>query len=112
MKELPHEIELQHLLDVTKECFPTIVIPPLYMWIFMEDYKKYGKASRCEEIYLSMPAIGDFKCDNQQFVRTVIHEIVHLNYWEDGHNQHFWIMDGKIFDRVWNKLQEKKGESK
>lgn len=112
MKALPHEIELQKVLDTIKEVAPHFKVPPLYMFQFMERNDRYGDASNAGEIKLSMRMIGEFNCKNEQFVQTTVHEVVHLNYWEDNHNKNFQTANNLIFRKVWTKLNEKKSSIK
>lgn len=112
MKPLPHEIELQKVLDAIKATFPHFKVPPLYMFEFIEKYDRGGHATRYDQIALSMPTIGEFCCSNQNFVRVIVHEVVHLNCWEDGHNEHFWIVNSKAFDKVWKKINEGRKDEK
>ena len=107
MKPLPHEIELQKVLDTISEVAPHLVVPPIYMFEFLERLDCYGNIRKnCELIGLSMTSIGDFKCENKQFVNTIVHEVIHLNYWKLGHNKEFDVINKMIFDRVWNRLQK------
>jgi hypothetical protein len=106
LKPLPHEIELQKVLDAIKDVAPHFKVPPIYMFQFMERGDIYGNACNTEEINLSMRTIGDFNCNNEQFVATVVHEVVHLNCWENGHDDVFKSMNSLMFIKVWRKLNE------
>lgn len=104
---LPHEIELQRVLDTIKEVAPHFKVPPIYMFQFMERGNIYGNASITEEINLSMRTIGEFNCSNEHFVSTIVHEVIHLNCWENGHDQTFQNINSLIFRKVWMKLKTK-----
>ncbi len=106
MKPLPHEIELQKVLDAIKEVAPHFKVPPIYMFQFIEKTDRHGDAWQTDEIRLSLQTIGEFNCENEQFVKTTVHEVVHLNFWEDGHNDNFQTMNNLMFGKVWNKLRE------
>jgi len=112
MNPLPHEIELQKVLDAIKEVAPSFEVPPIYMFQFIERTDRRGDASSVGEIRLSMRTIGEFNCKNEQFVKTTVHEVVHLNYWEDNHNENFQTANNLIFRKVWTKLNEKKSSIK
>ena len=106
MMPLPHEVALQKVLDTIKEVAPHFKMPPLYMFQFMERRDRYGQASSDGEIRLSMLTLGEFDCKNKQFVNTIVHEVVHLNHWDDGHNANFKKINELIFRKVWTKLQK------
>jgi hypothetical protein len=90
MKPLPHEIELHKVLDAIRETAPHLKVPPIYMFEFLERYELYG----------------NFHCDNLLFVETIVHEVIHVNYWELGHSDVFYDINNRLFKRVWNRLQK------
>ena len=75
------------------------------------SYYIYRNASETGEINLSLTTIGEFNCKNEHFVSTIVHEVVHLNCWEDGHNANFQAMNNLIFRNVWTKLNERRNEN-
>ena len=105
MGPLPHEIELQKVLDAITEIVPNLEVAPLHMFQFIERTDRYGDASEVGEIRLSMRQIGEFNCKNKQFVDTIVHEIIHLNCWNDGHNAKFQKLHNQTFEKVWDKLK-------
>jgi len=111
MGPLKQEIELEKVLNTVKCIEPNIKLPPIHMFQFIDRDDRYGDASSIGEIRLSMRTIGDFDCKNEQFVSTIIHEVTHLNCWEEGHNEKFQMMNAFLFDRVWKKLMEGGSES-
>jgi len=114
MMPLPHEIELQKVLDTIREVAPHFKVPPLYMFKFLgahDSYYVYGRASEFDEISLSLKTIGNFNCKNDQFVKTIVHEVVHLNCWEDGHNKKFKAINSFIFRETQKKLNRKEKQN-
>lgn len=110
MIQLQEEIELKKILDVIQKVRPNFTIPPLVMFNF--DFsclrrKALGLAYSTGEIHLSLRDIGDFNCENEQFIRTIVHEVVHVNYWNLKHNEQFHIINNKLFNEVINKINVK-----
>ena len=106
MKPLDSEIEIQKVLDCIKETFPTMKVPPVYMFNFVEKRDRYGDASMFDEIGLSLQTLGELNCKNEQFIRTICREVVHINHWEEGHSGHFWYIYHKVFEKVNEKLKK------
>jgi hypothetical protein len=107
LKPLPHEIELQKVLDAIIAVAPDWNVPPLDMFDFMPTGTKvYGLAYNTGSISLNLNTLGEFSCKNKQFVETIVHEVVHVNHWDEGHSNQFWIIHGMLLDKVLNKLNK------
>ena len=114
MIQLQEEIELKKILNAIKEIEPNYKIPPIHMFYFdssIRRRKAFGLAYSTGTICLSLRDIGEFNINNYQFIRTVVHEIVHLNYWDLGHNDPFYSINNYLFERV-IELLKTKGEQK
>jgi hypothetical protein len=110
MKPLPDEVEILKVFDAIQSVsglkvpdISQIVMEPLYRG-------KRGYCSDVGQVGFNLVECKDRTCANERFVETVVHEIVHYNYWELAHSQKFYDILYQLLPKVLKQFGKEKGD--
>jgi len=106
MKMLPEEVEIKKIFDLVVELFPALKVPEMQNVIFENSYRRMGKCTKHGQITFSFSAHTELDCKNEEFVDTVVHELIHYNHFELNHNEEFRTMNNVVRNKVLQKLRE------
>jgi len=103
MKPLQEEIEIERVLKAFKYLYPELNVPELRNVEIVEAARRKGRCYKDGTIELTFRH-DDMSCKSKDFVNTIIHELIHYNFFNLGHSEEFYCKLNDVLEKVWEVL--------
>lgn len=103
MKALPEEQAVEKIFEAL-HAVSDLRTPDIMNINFTDSANAYGTCSQQGQVNICFNQ--ELNLNNPRFVETVVHEIIHYNYWEWAHNAQFQEWCTKLTKRVLMYLEE------